>query len=82
MKPPQAGGANQVTIVLGDGREFKVNKNQLAQLDTEKKIQAAIEAFFGPLSDIWVHKNRDGTWAIATGQEPNMWPEDFHTTEQ
>ena len=25
---------------------------------------------------IFVHRNRDGTLAIATGEEPDIWPED------
>jgi len=26
---------------------------------------------------IFLHKNRSGTIAVATGQEPKIWPEDW-----
>ncbi len=43
--------------------------------------KAALDAWtqqnFGyTLTDVWFHVNRNGTWAVATGQEPAIWPED------
>ena len=28
------------------------------------------------LLDVFVHQNRDGSFAVATGAEPDVWPED------
>lgn len=46
---------------------------------TAAQIEAAIRAVAGthPLPAIFVHINRDGTIALATFQEPDVWPEDL-----
>lgn len=75
-KPPVNNNDNQVTIALGDGRTFIATKAQIALLDTEEKLLNAVRVSLGGIQDIFVHKNRNGRWAIATGQAPAVWPED------
>jgi len=74
--PPAGDADNQVTIVLGDGRTFTATKIQIAALDTRAKACAALEAVLTSVPDIFLHLNRNGRWAIATGQPPEIWPED------
>ena len=62
-------------------REYAVNQRTLNKYATEAELKAAVDQFtqvnFGyTLDDVWFHKNRDGTWAVATGQMPAVWPED------
>src|SRR5512139_3278081 len=64
-------------------RTYAVNQRALNRYDTAEEAKAALDAWtmnnFGyVLSDIWLHRNRDGlTWAIATGPTPpTVWPED------
>lgn len=63
-------------------REYSVRQNILNNYDTEEELKAAVDLFtsynFGyTLDDVFFHLNRDGTWAIATGEEPDMWAEDY-----
>lgn len=50
---------------------------------TEEQIEAAIALVAGEyeLPEIFVHINRDGTFALATGREPAVWPEDVPEPE-
>lgn len=64
-------------------REYTVNQRTLSRYTSAEETKADLDQWttqrFGyVLSDIWLHKNRDGlTWAIATGAEPPaVWPED------
>ncbi len=66
----------------GIQREYAVNQRTLKGYSTPEELKAALDSWttksFGYiLTDIWFHKNRDGTWAIATGlTPPTIWPED------
>ena len=62
-------------------RTYSVRKNILDGYDTAEELKAAIDLFtqynFGyTLDDLFIHRNDDGSWAVATGTEPNVWPED------
>lgn len=50
---------------------------------TESQIKTAIvkAAKQHELPEFFIHINRDGTFAMATGREPNMWPEDMPEPE-
>lgn len=76
---------NRITVVwVGPDaitRTYTVNQRVLNRYDTEEEAKADLDQWtmnnFGYiLNDIWLHKNRDGTWAIATGQHPGVWYED------
>lgn len=79
------GTDNRITCVwIGPDlirREYTLNQNQLNRYDTAEELKAALDTFtqrnFGyTLTDIFFHLNRDGTWAVATGAPPDVWPED------
>jgi hypothetical protein len=77
---------NRITVVwVGPDtivRTYTVNQRILNRYNTAEEAKAALDTFtqnnFGYiLNDIWLHRNRDGvTWAMATGQQPSIWPED------
>lgn len=73
--------SNRITIVLvvdDVERVYSVNQRVLERYETEQDLIDAVVKFLGYWpEDLWVHLNRDGTWAIATGPEPPaVWPED------
>lgn len=62
-------------------RSYAVNQKTLKNFTTAEQIKLALDdwtqkSFGYVLTDVWFHLNDDGTWAIATGQEPLVWPED------
>ena len=67
---------------VGEWASYSINENTLKKYDTPEELRAALDLFtMGNWSyvfdDIWFHLNDDGvTWAVATGQEPDVWPED------
>lgn len=42
---------------------------------TAEELTAYMRTYSGR-EDIWVHKNRDDSLAVAIGVEPDIWPED------
>lgn len=86
LKPQLSDNDNRIILTwIGPDaveRTYTVNQRTLNRYTTEAELKAAIDKFtqqnFGYiLTDIWYHKNRDGTWAIATGTlPPGGWPED------
>lgn len=65
-------------LVEVDGKEVKVAHADLITYDTAAKIKTELEARAGKvLSGLFVHRNRDGSLAVAVGQEPGVWPEDL-----
>ncbi len=67
-------------------RTYTVNQRNLNKFADEAAAKATLDTWtnnnFGyVLSDIWFHKNDDGTWAMATGASPpEVWPEDIPET--
>jgi hypothetical protein len=43
-----------------------------AKIELERQVSASKET----LPPLFVHKNRDGSLALATGAAPDVWPED------
>jgi hypothetical protein len=76
LKVQPSDNANRITGVLADGRTYSVNQRVLNRFKDAAEIKAAIEKFLNEPVAIWFHKNRDSTWAVATGTEPAVWPED------
>lgn len=78
---PQAHGNDTRMVVEWEGHSYSINQNKLDSYATAEELKADLDAWtmynFGyVINDIWFHKNRDGTWAIATGSAPLIWPED------
>lgn len=59
-----------------DRATVAIPKSTLDSLSTEENVNAALQTAGGEPMPIFVHKNSDGSWAIAFGQEPEFWPED------
>ena len=77
LKPQPRPTDNRITIEW-EGNSYSINQQRLNQYDTAEEIKAALDqwtlANLGyVINDIWFHKNADGTWAIATGEEPAFW---------
>ena len=68
-----------ITIEVGD-KTFSVSRTVLLAQNTEKKIErylANLPNITGvALPPIFIHINRDGSIALATGKAPDIWPED------
>ena len=67
--------------LVGQWASYFINQQTLSGYSTAEELKAALDfwtnANFGYVfDDVWFHLNDDGTWAIATGQEPTVWPED------
>lgn len=45
------------------------------------QVEAIRQAGIGPMSNVFFHLNRDGSVAIATGERPEVWPEDENAAE-
>lgn len=71
--------AYAVLIETRRGR-YQLTANDLLTHDAAKKIEVELkrqaDITADSLSSIFVHVNRDGSLALATGAEPNVWPED------
>ena len=69
---------NPMTIEIGE-HIFTLTWGDLIKTNTDKKIKRylidAASEFGIDVSNIFVHINRDSSIAIATGQEPAVWPE-------
>lgn len=86
LKPQSTDDMNRMVIVwVGPDniqREYFINQRTLNRYTTEQELKANLDNFtqksFGYiLNDVYFHRNRDGTWAIAIGIDPPpVWPED------
>ena len=87
LKPQLSDNDNRMILVwIGPDsiqREYAINQRTLKGFSTAEEIKAALDdwttkSFGYTLNDVWFHKNRDGTWAIAVGiNPPGIWPEDL-----
>jgi len=77
LNPRPSDNDNRI-IVEWEGVSYAVNQRTLNRFGTAEELKANLYKFLGySINDIWFHKNRDGTWAIATGvSPPDTWPED------
>lgn len=61
------------------GCKIELSHDAMTTYNTTTKVVAELERqaslSSAPLPRIFVHVNRDGSLALATGQEPNMWPD-------
>jgi len=66
-------------VEFDDDTKIDVVKTDLISLTTDKKLNADLTDKLSVVSKtdkIFLHKNRSGTIAVATGHEPVVWPED------
>ena len=85
LKVQPSDNANKITMTWTGPdaiqRTYAVNQRTLKKYTSATELKTALDTWtqnsFGyVLSDVYFHLNRDGTWAIATGQVPDVWPED------
>lgn len=70
------GGDTGIIIELVGGRRAEISQAALGTLETPAAILAEAERQAGRTLGIFFHVNRDGSVALATGREPEVWPED------
>lgn len=68
-------------VIEWAGVSYAINQRTLNRYTTAAEIKAALDKWAQVnlgyvINDIWFHKNRDGSWAVATGEQPAVWPED------
>lgn len=85
LKPQPSNNDNRIIMVwVGPDsieRTYAVNQRTLNKYKSATELKAALDdwtqkSFGYVLDDVFFHLNDDGTWAMATGQEPSVWPED------
>jgi len=76
VRHPRTAQEAQIIIETADGKVFQPSKAALDTLATPTAVKAEAEKALGKLDDLFIHKNRDGSWAVATGAAPAVWPED------
>lgn len=70
-------GRDAVHIEI-DGKILVLRRANLDNFASNALKEAELERQFGDLlpESIWIHQNRDGNMAVATGKKPAVWPED------
>jgi len=68
-------------ILIETGKAaYHLTADDLLMHDTTAKIATELSRQVSALKDslppFFVHKNRDGSLALAVGREPEVWPED------
>lgn len=65
-------------VITRDGVTRSISCTSLPVHPTSTQVRNAIRVAFGggSIPDIFVHVNRDYSIALATEQEPVIWPED------
>lgn len=71
---PTTNATDGLIIELTDDTQVKITQAAI-ELATEGQIETTLRTTL-TRDDVHVHKNRDGTVALAIGQEPATWPED------
>jgi len=78
-------GGNSKSVVafeieFTDGSKVSVNKAQLVggQFNTDAKLNNYTKTLLSnkTTTPVYIHRNRSGTFAIALGEPPAVWPED------
>ena len=77
LKTAKATRGSDEVIVIGhtDGREVRLLQSDRATFNTPEKLRNEVSRQLGD-NNFHFHINRDGSIAMAYGQEPELWPED------
>lgn len=69
--------ATLYAVTFDDGVTVELEKSKLSELNTAAKLNQDLTARLAGRSEkIFLHLNRRGNVAVATGSEPETWPED------
>ncbi len=67
----------ETILIVVDGKKLKLSDADLKTHNTIAKMKTELTRQKGKvLGNVFFHKNRDGSFAIATGAAPDIWPED------
>lgn len=87
LKEQQNGQSNRLIIefyeyVSAQWVTYTMNQQTLNKYNTAEELKAALDDWmmktYGyTMNDVWFHLNRDGSWAVAVGIVPDIWPEDI-----
>ena len=81
----QGTNADALIIEIG-GTMLKIQHSELGQLTSANAIKTELtrQASLGnkQLPELFIHVNRDGSLALATGHEPPVWPENYPEEEK
>jgi hypothetical protein len=75
LKPQAQGGNIRMIVQLSDGTEHQLTHAQVEAFLNSENFNFNVRNRLAA-NNIWLHHNRNGRWAMATGQEPAVWPED------
>lgn len=83
LKPLPDDNSNRITVDW-EGKSYSINQSQLKKFNSGEEIKSALDLWTQRnlgyiIENIFFHKNRDGTWEVATGEEPTIWWEDEPT---
>jgi len=70
----------QGVVLMIDGKLLQLTDSDLRTRVTTASARTqslAIQLGRALPRPIFIHQNRDGSWAVAEGQEPDIWPEDW-----
>lgn len=77
-------GAEAIIVELS-GRKLEISREDLKETGTAGKITEELNRQAGAIGVViprfFVHVNRDGSIAMATGLRPKVWPEDENEME-
>ena len=69
-------GGRGIRISIGN-KTVQLTRAELTSIATGRQRRERFEELTGiRMRDLFIHKNRDGSFAFATGQRPTVWPED------
>jgi hypothetical protein len=70
-----SGQGHAVELVV-DSTTVEISHDDLTTLDTAAKLKSEVEQQAKQELAVFFHINRDGSLAMSTGAEPEVWPED------
>lgn len=66
------------TALIIESADRTASYSRLNSFATEEALRTDLRSKFAAnlRSELHVHRNRDGTFAVSVGNEPETWPED------
>lgn len=72
----RAGKGRPAFALEVDDKLIELEHADLSTHNTSEKVLAEVERLAQQSLPIFIHFNRDGSLAVATGWPPDVWPED------
>jgi len=72
--------ADVAIVIQSRSQTFRLTRSDLLTYDTPDKLVRELRRQIGAEQELsyrtFFHRNRNGSIAVAVGQEPTVWPED------